>query len=541
MPVKIYNDFSGGEYGDLPPHQVPSNMWTGLNMMVYRSGELGPRPGIKYIGDFIEAESIHGAGFMGSPQSSHWVAANYAPSFSAPIEPIIKFFNLVSGDWDGTRDGNVPIATPDFLGNALGVEVDPEETYILNATRFLARYQNNSGGVPNTALVTSLTGTVAPGHAMTKYQERLYVSSGNRVYYSAPGTPFTFAPTTDWFDVGHGPEVRWMGWQRDSLLIITQDSAIWEYRGVPGRDNLRRVYGGTRHPWHFQAGRAILTPSDQLVFIPVDRDYPAFYSSGQITELKHLKVLGGLQSNNPSDVVMAVLDEDDELMIRFSQPHPTTGLERATVLKNGAWCFFEFDPDPDNVLFPGTPEMAPYISSDRQRRMHMYFRTQIVGGASALTTIWRWETAAYDMELDRPGFVSDTLASPGDADTTPLNAFFKLPESWTEDGNELVIDRIVVDFRKWNTGATETNHFDVSVLPLSRNNTGEAAAKTYVPFDEPTSSGSTTGRRDRHVAFPTDASRAPSAGFQVQLTNIRGCSIQQIRVEYTEIGRTPRG
>jgi len=39
-----HRDWSGGEFGRQEPWAAPQNSFTGTNMMVYRTGELGVRP-----------------------------------------------------------------------------------------------------------------------------------------------------------------------------------------------------------------------------------------------------------------------------------------------------------------------------------------------------------------------------------------------------------------------------------------------------------------------------------------------------------------
>ena len=45
----IYNDFRGGEWGRIGPQNAAKNQWSGQNMIVYRSGDIGVRPGLKNI------------------------------------------------------------------------------------------------------------------------------------------------------------------------------------------------------------------------------------------------------------------------------------------------------------------------------------------------------------------------------------------------------------------------------------------------------------------------------------------------------------
>ncbi len=45
-PQVTFADFSGGEFGQLGPTGARPNMFTGSNVMVYKDGSVGPRPGV---------------------------------------------------------------------------------------------------------------------------------------------------------------------------------------------------------------------------------------------------------------------------------------------------------------------------------------------------------------------------------------------------------------------------------------------------------------------------------------------------------------
>jgi len=84
----VWDDWSGGEFGDIPLRQVQDNQFTALNLLVYRNGELGPRPGIKtHPNTSIDTGFIRGLGYTGTAGAFWWAA----------IGTTINGYNNVSG------------------------------------------------------------------------------------------------------------------------------------------------------------------------------------------------------------------------------------------------------------------------------------------------------------------------------------------------------------------------------------------------------------------------------------------------------------
>lgn len=533
--IVVWDDFSGGEFGDTPTHKVAPNQFTGLNVLVYRSGEIGPRPGIRELANSSDwaGEDLVGAGFMGSPANAHWIAFNDATT----SDPKIRFRNLASNTWDASRDVTLVLGTADFVPQVLGVEIAPEEIIFLAPGSTFVHYDGNSGGIPSSTEITDITGTLTPGRAMSQYRDRFYVSVGNRVYFSNVGAFTTYTIASDFFDVGYGPEIRWMGWTEDVLLIITQDSKIWEYRGVPERDELRPAFRGGRHPWEFYPGRIHVTPQDQVVFVPVDRDYPALYRNGRIIELEHLTALGGTETNDPDDVQIVTLDEDDELMVYFNNRHPDDSSSfhrRFLQNKNGIWTQhrLEIIRNSDDIQI----EPLPFISSDQQDLVYIHaIETQ--GGLGLNDTNI---ASTYSSTLERPAFTSDTYAQPGDGTDTPLEARFSTGEWWAPEGAEVTIKQVIVDFTKYDTGAGVQNHFDITLTQLARRESDSPGTVSLRAFDEDDDLASAAGIRDRHITGGPSGGAIPSAGFQLTFDNIVGCTIKSIRVVLDQNNETPR-
>lgn len=493
-----WDDFSGGEFGDTPAHRTASNQWTGLNCIVYRSGEIGPRPGIKtFRNTDLPNGLVKGMGFGGTPGADFWIATATNQLWVNDLD-----------NWDQ--------ATGTFANTLIrveGQEVETGSSYLLAAADDvyeLLHVDDGSSLNQRTSWDTAMVGAVGDG--IQKFRERLFAGAANVLHYSEAAD---FDAASGTVDIGFGPVIRFLGWQKDALIIITQDSGIWEYRGTPGgKDSLRRLYQGTRHPWVFYPGRARVLPNDEMWFVPVDRDYPAQWLNGFISELKHLKVFEGRFAGSEDDsteVRILPVDEDDECIVLFNDADPSTAKKRALIKRDKTWSKIEW----------GVSDITTYAASSRQE--HVLLSNG--GGAGSPPDLY-----SYNPRQERPGFTSDGLAQPGDNSTTPLAANFSLGEWWTPDGSLVRVKEIIVDFTKWKTGQSETSHFDLDVEVLSHGAEEGTTRQVWAAFDEANATATTIGTRDRHVARGVAGSPKRGAGFQIHLDNIRACTIREINV-----------
>ncbi len=497
-----WDDFSGGEYGDTPPHKAAANQFTGLNVIVYRNGEIGPRPGLAAFSNTdLPQGLIKGMGFGGTPGASFWIAT--------ATNELWVYDNTGGTDWDqATGTFNATLVRVE------GQEVEVGSSYLIAQGDDVYELAHVDDGSTLTQRTSWSSAATTIGDGITKFRERLWIGDGNILRYSNAAD---FDVASGSVTVGFGPVIRALLWMKDALLIFMADSAIWEYRGTPGttgKDSLRRLYQGTRHPWVFFPGRALVLPNDNVWFVPVDRDYPAQWFNGFVKEEKHIKMFDGAfaGSNNENDEVRLLpVNEDDELLILFKLADPTTSNKRALIKRDNTWSKIEW----------GITDLTTYAASDRQERILL----SDGGGASAVPDLY-----VYTPSLERPGFTSDTNAQPGDATTTPLAANFSLSEWWTPDGSLVRIREIIVDFTKYDTGAGVQNHFDLTVTVIAHGAEDGITTQTYAAFDEDDDLATAAGVRDRHRVIGVSGGAKRGAGFQINLAGIVGCTIRSIGV-----------
>lgn len=376
-----------------------------LNLLNYRDGSWGPRPGLKAVAATgLNNGVVSAFGFAGTPGNDLW----------AVIGTKVRVFP--SGGGASTEAGTIAV-TPDPNAGPSGVEVSGSFTYLTVPGD--KTYKLNHTGTP---ALTSLAGSPG-GNSICVYGERMIVGGGNstypnRVFYSA-AADFTSWPAGNYFDVGAGPAVRFVGVQRDHLVIITQDGTIWVLTGVPGDTSvLRRVSGAGSHPWHFWGSFAAVLPNQELVLVPVGSPRPAVFNGATIVDFEHLG-LGADTLANESDAFRVVRGwYPDEVLVLAADG-------KALFRRDGRWSYHEFG-----------ASVVAFAASDGQGNIYL----ATAGAAGAPPSIYRWYFG-----LDRPALSTDSDVRRGDNSDTPLTCHLYPAQWWPDDGREVSARNVIVD------------------------------------------------------------------------------------------------
>lgn len=491
-----YDDWSQGEFGDTAPDRAAEGSWTGTNVVVYKDGHIGPRPGIRAadIGTALPNGALNGFGFVPTPldtEPSHWVILGdevwlFRPdNVDAAKTSTDLTTALTSGEFvwwkESTRQlfGEVHFATPN-------------EVYRLKM---------------NTADLTEISGAANDegGNDIETYKERLLVASATtttRIWVSN-AADFDTWDVEDYFDVGASWPVNMMVEFRDGLAIFTP-GGNWLLTGAqPTSYTLRRI-SDALPPRPF----SVVKTNEDMFYIPSARSAPIQYdgSYGDEDGLRHLetwKALGadvtGIQSYGNRDLLF--LSEDGDLLWR----------------KNGVWT--------KHTLGQG---VGPYLARN--------FDSQALlakdGDASNPA-----EFFYLNMDVERPAFTSDGSAQPGDGTDTPLEASFRLPDYFHPRGADIRVRRVIIDFTKYDTGASGTNNITASVSALARFRLpGSEGSVATASWNEAVTEGSEAGIRDRAVLKVGQSGWA--GGYRLALSDIRGVKIDRVLVDIeTKEGR----
>lgn len=521
-----YSDFSGGEYGILEPWRAPPGTFTGKNIVRYDNGSLGPRNGIKQITlsgatTNFKGTIISTGAYSRRTDSSLWALLDDAGTRRA--------FTI-------TRDGVVSAVT---AVDAVPAATEPIASLVYEDIEYLSIVSNGlykiTGG--NFTKLPTGTGAGSPGgRAFAQYGDRFFIGGGdtggvpkgpngvtcsaNRLWYSEPADP-TDWPMLNFIDVTGA--IVGLYPQRTHLVIVTTEG-WWVLTGVPGiTDTLRRPSKSEFPTWPTQG--TILEPSCNLAFVHGSLQQRNGESEGEIAVhslgrftgttidyATHLPFGSGQNYTTYPPTFSAVTLRGPEDW--FVQGGLDTAPNRAVFYRGGAWHKVEWQIASTTLL--------GWCITMRRTDVHQFWAN---GAAATSPKLYEWQ--AYN---NRPAFTSDTKKGPGDASSTPFTAEFTLPEYHDDEGRNVGVVDVVVDFTSWNTGSGSTNHFDL--VPSVFRTFGDAAqVGTTFSFDEAGSSSAATlaGTR-RRKRFPVVGRDLDGTGFQLKFQNIRGVAINRVQV-----------
>lgn len=502
-----YNNFEGGDWGDLGEFRAPAGTFSGLNVVLYDNGLLGPRAGLHentYTGTM--QGTVHGiwlVGRIGKP-----LLINAGVDLYATTEDNTSLGTVsVSASLDMEPTGSLVASWYDPNGQVY-LTSSSDAVYALDwSTDSLTHITDGSSNLP--------------GHA-TLYlcRDRLYLGGdssnnlGHRVLYSA-AADFTNFSEGNFFDVGYYNTVRSAVESQNSLMFSTLESTNnlgsgvgwYSLVGATPQGDLRRV--NTQTAAGIQA--EVVNAEDGNVYFwtgwtTADSDDPyLMVSNGAKFDDKthfHRRLTGTNRYgyyNAPDQTLIYVSDEGSNGWMRC----------------NGAWSKVHFEVPLNGPVSPteaGNSFLLPY-------------------GAPG-TAVKVYELLSNPSQ---PGVPSNNQ-NPGDAATAPIDAYFSLP-AYLSDTKEVRVRRILVDFMKWDTSNFyNQNGFTVSLRTFGQYNlpagSTDGEYTTTATFLEDETLASTTGTLDRYVMRCAQQGWAP--GFQVSITGIKGCAIESITVEFDE-------
>jgi len=498
LTTVVYDKWDKGEFGTMNPAQAPNGSWTGSNVVVYKDGMIGPRPGMREI-TFSNAPSKNGPmlGFGFSPVAQTDDTPIFFILEDRPylFDPSATTPALVAASTDLTD----PPANTDasrvlskescrLVGDEVYFTVNDDAAYRLNC---------------RTQVLTRITDSDPEGQGtdIELFRDRMFVANGGvRVFYS-DAADFDTWPSGSFFDVGAAYRVIEMLTFRDALILFTQWGTYTFTGSSPADGTLRRT-SETLAP----RDKASVATNNEILYIPSSRSAPVTYngSYGDEQKLMHLEDWKpasqnayGVQSYGNRDVLF--LSGNSKLLWRKNEAWSFHTMGGSV----GPWITRYFD---DNVVlaYPGTASVDP--------KFYM-----------------------LSMNLERPGFTSDQFAQPGDDSDTPLNASFSLPTYLAPEGKELRVRSVTVDFIKYDTGSSVANNISVQTETLYgelEQGYSQSAPNPVVLFNEDGSFATSDGLHQRKVLRGTAGPFG--GGYRISLLNLRGVAIDRVVVEFEQ-------
>lgn len=484
-----FDDWTAGEYGDLGASSAPDKSFTGSNVIRYTNGLLGPRPGLKNLAPTSVPTGVVW-GMRGTGTGTRGIVFGVGTSV----------YGFTFGVGNAASSIGTVATTPTLaqiiqFGSDAYCVISGDKAYKID---------------PAAAAVTAYA-SAPGGECICIYGERMIIgytaAAANRIRYSAANDYTTWS--ANYVDVGSVDwGITYVEEIRNRLAIANEGGEWWNLSGVPGvNDVLRRTPREDAAPrkWH-NAARL----NERLLFNPYSDDYPVGFTGAVSDKFRyaHLRFTGSSGNN------IGVAGQGGQDMAMFVEA--TSSSPKGLLFYQQTPTYHTFGIAASRLISPVSTgaiasENNPFILCDG-------------GGAASAGKFY-----AFAPFLDRPGKTGDTLAQPGDDSTTPVAASFTTPEWWSPNGEEVTVRAVRVDFAKWNTGSSSTNHFDLQVRSLHRYNQASTKDSAVIAFDEAASTTTSDGTTDSRVYRFGD--QGTGHGFQIVCSAMRGVAIDRFIVE----------
>ncbi len=521
-------DWTGGEFGRLEPWRARANQFTGTNMLVYRTGELGVRPGLKDVtptagGGFNVAGQI----FMFNRHSSSGTGLGTSVLFG--INDDLYAFNPSQTIRTTATIGTLS-AAPSSLCDTVWYG---RRLYIITP---------NSGAYQVDAdTLTALTNS-PNGNSIALLGDRLVIAqtgaSSHILRYNgltAGVSDFTVWTATNTIPVGDAASIFKLMNQRSHLVISKQHTGHWVLTGNPGvNEALRQAVTNVQGPEAYQGlGRA---QNGLIWFADVSgrSGHPMSFDGTQMVAYDHLNVTqisSGLGTFTESNAAIPFSSDDDTgLLLHTQTPTSGTADHKDLFLSDNVWSQHNFPVQlhiAQGVALPYQYYQNPANPVTGQLRSTDTFVFTDGGSQLVAPKFYAWSP-----RLDRPGSetVNDNTCPEraGDVSSAQVAGNWTSAEIHLPDADEFMVQGVIVDFRSWNTGGSLTNHFDLEIECLRRYDNTSPNTSLKGSWDEVGALSSTAGTLKREVFMFGE--QGLGNGYQLKFTNVRGIAFQRIQV-----------
>jgi len=492
--VVRWDDWSGGEYGVTDPAFSESNQWSGQNIMLYESGLLGVRPGMKLFATTGLPAATTAPGPVGFDVYDESLIAVVDNPYRVP---------LATGT--AIQMGSYPVAATKFVRFS---QADGVLYSVTTQDGKLYKHEND----------TTVPITLPAGVALTDLTRWGYYLIGPdrdkpwRLYFSKvseAGPEFDVWEDNAYVDVGSNLGINTMVPMFNSLLC-GKKSGWWALSGVLG-DNpyVRHVEMGNGPV----DGRAAAGTTDNRVLYWSTEKVPHWFN-GESVYLDEKYRIAGYQTGFPLDTVIAT--PTGRRMLMLGKPTDVDDPESLLIQQRGSWSAHALD---DKLA-----GLAP------QDVRHGYgLPDGVIFGVNETDVTDPIEIVSFEHDLQRPGHTDDLWAAPNDQGAVGLiNGALVTPAWFDAQGRMVMVRNIQIQFRKWTSGIPDSlNELHVKVRPLARWQAGTINTDTQM-WTEPSERAAGNGVDDSwSMNF---GSQGYALGFQIEIPRMRGIAIREINV-----------
>lgn len=515
-----HRDFSGGEFGRKEAWNAPANSFTATNMLVYRTGELGVRPGLRNVSPTgLVAGQVWSLNRDSTANSSVNVVFGQGTNLKTfqPSSTGTGFLTTVGGALTATPTAMVDVV---WTGTAL---------YLVT---------NNSGAYQYTGgAISALTGS-PNGNSIALFGDRLVIARStapvNNIVYNgltAGVSDFNSWPAANTIPVGDIATVYKLMTQRGHLALMKQYNGHYILTGQLGvSEALRQAVTNPVAPDPYQGmGKS---QDGILWFVDVSGKsaHPVSFDGTTLRVYDHLDLKNAgvsvLSTLSQASNAIGFASDDDHGVLLHGRTDGS-GVNQTLLFSNGIWTKHSFGPTfnvAQGTCLPYQYQQTP--GDGTTLRSTDTFVLSDGGSGAVAPKFYGWTP-----RMDRPG--SETAlnnGSPeraGDDSSAQVTGSVEFPEVHLETGTEMMVREITIDFRSWNTGGSLTNHFDVEIECLrTYNSTTRISLKNS--WDEAGSLSSAAGTLKR-ISFMF-GDQGVGNGYQVKFTNCRGIALQRYQV-----------
>jgi hypothetical protein len=542
----VWDDFSGGDYGDRGGWDAPKGTWSGINMKVDRDGSICPRKGavdlaptglgagatdVHHLSAVVRQDGLRIWVLFGSTTTElrskgleaevgtgqAWI--NYTNEFPWPL---YSSHPAVVDDESESHFGN---ADPAGLINVL-IKANHDTP---------ALTQVASGGASvRTWLV-----------ALATYGDRMFSVSDaagkrNRITFSNAPDDVTNAydygslPAGNYIDVGAASDIRRLQRWRDALLIF-KPTEVWAFRGNPVGNASLRPIGRMSVRTRLAGGRNYAVADDQTLWIAGDGKRPVVFDGVKCVFVDHID-LGRTWKHQ----VVAMNNGQGGVVYYegLDKHYDSTTPGYDWVWTGQRWLRWRLTRPTASLLQTDTGGTGPipYPRSAVVQRAfgeaHLFWAEKQNNGGTVTVPMYR-----LNLGGDGPGLANSPYELPGDGSTTALAAQFSLPYYVPPDRQQARVTKVVVRGKRYRTGGASTNHFDIAINAKHRFRDAADAASATQSWDETNASaGAATGdwsTFEAEFSFLAPAGQAAEVAF----TNVRGVGITSVVADVDVAGR----
>lgn len=505
----IYNDFSFGDFGRIEPWNAPKGSWTGQNMVVYRTGEIGVRAGVRRVP------------LTGTPVGAVWQMGILPGGTTVDVwfgqGNVVRYFDAARPDGIITTLSGTLTGTP-TRGIVDRFEAG-DQTFIVTPSQ--AAY------VITSSAVTAMTG--APnGFSIALHGDRMVIASSfvspSVLRYSAAAN-FNSWPAANSITVGGSDQIYALREQRGQLQVLKSQAGFYTLTGVPGiNETLRYNLSNVGPQGNVNAVRTVRA-QDGIWMVTAREAVPSRFDGSRIRTWEHIP-FASVGGQNLGIEGFPIGDPDAAFFVQGDIASELT-TQRNWLLNRGTWSKHIFGFNPVGLTAAvsfGYLQDALTIATSRQSPIIVMTDG---GSASAAPNFYTWLP-----DIDRPGTENNPFSvgteRAGDDSTAQVTGNFDLPEWWSDEGSEVLVRTVVVEFRAWNTGGSLTNHFDVTVNNIRPYENESPITTETQAWDRAGARSSTSGTIYRE-AF-SFGGQGVGNGVQLKFSNIRGVAIKRIEM-----------